>query len=99
MSNEKYTIGFGLSLAITSIITSILVIIKELYEPLMNAMKSLGHHWVIHGIFTLLLFIILGFILSKDSIAKKYDAIKTGKLVLISTLLGSLMILVFFLIK
>lgn len=97
---DKYILGFGLSFAITSIITSLLVIIKESFEPVLDFMKTLsGHHWVTQGIFTILLFIILGFILSRDSISKKVDALKLRIIIIIGALAGPLIIFIFFLVK
>lgn len=62
----KYTRGYGLSFAVTSVVSAILVILKETHEDtLLAAMKSMtGHHWVTHGVFDIILFVILGWVLS-----------------------------------
>ncbi len=58
----KYTVSFGIALAITSMLSALLVVVKELNAPLLNLMKQLtGHHWVTHGIFDLIVFVVLGF--------------------------------------
>lgn len=63
----KYTISFGLSFAVTSLFSALLVVLKELNEETVLAwMKGVTvHHWVTHGILDLLLFAILGFLLAQ----------------------------------
>jgi hypothetical protein len=63
----KYTRSFGLSFGITSVVSAILVLLKETHEETLLAwMKAAtGHHWVTHGIFDLILFVVLGWVLSK----------------------------------
>lgn len=67
-SNEigKYTRSFALSLAITSLLSAIIVTIKESSHGVMNFMKAVTfHHWVTHGLFVLVLFIAGGWVLSR----------------------------------
>ncbi|MFZ0728387.1 MAG: hypothetical protein WAO07_13570 [Desulfobacterales bacterium] len=66
---EKYTISFGLSFAITSLVSALLVILKESNEEGVLAwMKALtGHHWVTHGLIDVILFVVLGWALSRAS--------------------------------
>lgn len=61
------TVGFGLSAVITSILSVLLVIIKETHEDtLMAWMKgATSHHWITHGIIDVVLFVVLGMALSK----------------------------------
>ena len=63
----KYTKSFGLSFAITSVVSALLVIIKESSEEgVLAVMKSItGHHWVTHGLFNLILFVVLGWALGR----------------------------------
>jgi len=63
----KYARSFGLSFAITSIVSAILVIVKESNEDTVLAwMKAAtGHHWITHGLFNLILFVVLGWALSR----------------------------------
>ncbi|MBF0474916.1 MAG: hypothetical protein HQK59_03625 [Deltaproteobacteria bacterium] len=62
---EKYTISFGLSLAITSLFSALLVILKELCEHsvLVWMGKATGHHWMTHGIIDVVVFVALGWLL------------------------------------
>jgi formate hydrogenlyase subunit 3/multisubunit Na+/H+ antiporter MnhD subunit len=94
---DKFSVGFGISFLIACIINGLLIIAKESYAPLKIWMKSLSsHHWITHGIFVIVLFIIFGYIFSKTDIDKKIDADKISGLVIAGTILGGLIIAGFF---
>jgi len=94
---DKLSVGFGVSFLIASIFNGLLIVAKETYAPLKNGMKSLfGHHWTTHGIFVIVLFIVLGYILSKANLENKIDADKTSGMVIAGTVLGGLIIVGFF---
>ncbi len=96
---NKSTIGYCLSFAITTIFSGLLVIIKESFEPLKQWMTVLtGHHWVTHGVLTLILFFVAGYIISKMELQSNFSAIKLYQIVIWSTIIGSLLVGVFFLI-
>jgi len=96
-ARDKYSVGFGVSFLITSIFNGLLVVAKESYAPLKAWMKSLsGHHWITHGIVVIVLFIVLGYILSKAGLEKKTEADKTSWLVIAGTVLGGMIIVGFF---
>lgn len=63
----KLTTSFGLSLGITSVLSALLVILKETNEQTVLAwMKAAtGHHWITHGLLDVLAFVILGFVLGR----------------------------------
>jgi len=63
----KYTVSFGLSLAVTSVLNGLLVILKESNEDTVLAlMKRLTvHHWVTHAIFLGIVFVVLGWAFSR----------------------------------
>lgn len=62
------TRGFGLAVAITSVVSALLVIAKETNEGLLKFMKAVTvHHWVSHGIFNLIVFVAIGLILAKSN--------------------------------
>ena len=63
----KYTASFGVSLAITSFLSALLVVIKELNQDTVLAlMKKLTvHHWVTHDFFALIVFVLLGWGLAR----------------------------------
>jgi hypothetical protein len=64
---SKYTVSFGASLAITSILSALLVVVKELNENSVLAwMKGLtSHHWITHGLFMVIAFFAIGWGLAK----------------------------------
>jgi hypothetical protein len=63
---SKYTVAYGLSLAIVSVVNSLLVLLKEMSEGVHAWMARLtGHHWVTHSIFIVLLFVLLGWLFGR----------------------------------
>lgn len=62
---SKNTAGYGIAAGLAIVCNTLLTWAKESYPPLLAAMKSLGHHWVIHGIVIVGLFIVLGWLLSQ----------------------------------
>jgi TRAP-type mannitol/chloroaromatic compound transport system permease large subunit len=63
----KYTISFGMSLAIASVASALLVVVKEMSENTVLAlMKRITfHHWVTHILFVLILFVVIGWLLAR----------------------------------
>ncbi len=85
---SKYTISFGISLAITSVINALLVVLKEKNQGVMNGMKQMtGHHWITHSAFTVVLFIALGLALAKLNGARGVQ-MTGGRLILGFYLIG-----------
>lgn len=42
-----------------------LVVVKESYEPVMAGLRGLtGHHWISQGVFNVVLFVVLGVVLT-----------------------------------
>jgi hypothetical protein len=64
---SRATVGFGLSLAITSLLSTLLVLVKETNKDTVLAwLTSLsGHHWISHGILNLIVFVLLGWLLTR----------------------------------
>ncbi|MBF0550087.1 MAG: hypothetical protein HQK60_06090 [Deltaproteobacteria bacterium] len=88
---EKYTISFGLSLAITSLFSALLVVLKELcdHSVLVWMSKATGHHWMTHGIIDVVVFFVLGWFLGTLNGGRGVD-ISAEKL--IKTLVGSVVV-------
>ncbi len=87
----KYTRSFGLSFAITSVVSAILVILKETNEETLLAwMKAAsGHHWVTHGIFDIILFVVLGWVLSRTHNGQGVELSTNG---LVSSMVGAIVV-------
>ncbi len=96
------TRGFCLSVAITSVVSALLMSAKELNPGLKDFMKSLTvHHWVTHGVFNLLFFLALGFLLAKSNNGQG-PAIDDDKLINVTVggfVLGCAIVAGFFLIE
>jgi hypothetical protein len=87
--------GFGLSFLVVSIVNGLLVIMKEENDGLKKWMAGLlGHHWVTHGVFVIILFFVLGWIFSLIKFDEKWDGAKTATLVLTGAIIGGGMIAV-----
>jgi len=63
---SKQTIGYGIAAVVAILGNTALTWVKET-NPAVNAfMKQLlYHHWITHGVAVLLVFLVLGFILSR----------------------------------
>ncbi len=70
--------GFGVSYAITSILNTLLVVWKESSEAVHDGLAAItGHHWVTQGLLVLIVFLALGFILSRRGIKMSGNALVT----------------------
>ena len=59
---SKYSVSFGFSLVVCSLVNALLVIAKEKSHSVQSAMQKLtGHHWVTHVVIVLVLFFVFGF--------------------------------------
>ena len=97
-SNEigKNTRAFALSLAITSVLSAILVTVKESSQAVMNFMKAVTfHHWVTHGLFVVVIFLALGWGLTRtrnghgpDMTAERLIQIVVGSVVISCVLIA-----------
>jgi hypothetical protein len=65
----KHGRSFGLSFAITSLFSALLVVLKESSEQTVLAwMKAVTpHHWITHTLLDLILFVVLGWALTKTN--------------------------------
>jgi len=95
----KYIAGFGLSFAITSLFSAILVVLKETNQALLDWMKAAtGHHWVTQGVLVITLFVALGLIFSNIKLDEKLDDRMMLTAIISTTIIGGLIIIGFYLI-
>lgn len=98
---SKYTISFGLALAIASVANGLLVVAKEKIPAVLTGMQKLtGHHWVSHSVIILGLFAFFGWLFAQ---ANGGQGIKLTVNRLIGTLVagagtGGLIIMGFYLV-
>ena len=87
----KYTTSFGMSLAITSVVSALLVVVKELSQKTVLAfMKGITfHHWFTHTLFILILFVVIGWILAR---ANGGQGVEMSVNRFISTLVGAVVL-------
>jgi hypothetical protein len=77
--------GFGVSYAITSVLSALLVILKESSEGVHDGLAAItGHHWVTHGLLDVIVFVVLGLVLSRMGGGLRM----TGK-ALVTTIVGA----------
>jgi len=87
--------GFGLAYAIAAIFNSLLMIAKESSEAVHDGLAAVfGHHWVGHGILDLIVFLVLGFVLSRGDRNMTANGLVTA--VVGGTVIGGLIIVGFF---
>ncbi len=94
------TRAYGLSLAVTSVVSGLLVVLKELNEGVLTFMKAITvHHWVTHGLFDVAIFLIIGAVLSKSNQGQgvKIDDECLIKAVTVGFLLGCGIVAAFYL--
>jgi len=96
-SLSKYTVSFGISLALCSVLNALLVTVKEKSPAVAQAMAKLtGHHWVTHAAFIVLLFFLGGGLLGLANL--KFSAGRLLGVVTAGVLAGGLIIMGFYLI-
>lgn len=65
----KSTVSYGLSLSVVSIINGLLVVAKESSPAVMSGMAHImGHHWITHSAFMLVLFFVLAWVFGRAGI-------------------------------
>jgi TRAP-type mannitol/chloroaromatic compound transport system permease large subunit len=98
----KYTTSFGMSLAITSLVSALLVVVKEMSENTVLAlMKRITfHHWITHILFVLILFVVLGWVLARANGGKglnmtvnRFISVLVGAVVLSGLIIGGFYLL------
>ena len=95
---DKYSAGFGLSVAVTSLVNALILLAKETNTAIMDAMKAAaGHHWTTHGIIVLAVFVILGFVFSGMKIEEKIDSSRMLRYIIWGVVIGVAVIAGFFL--
>lgn len=94
---DARTTGYGMAYAYTVLFSAALTVVKELTPPLLDLMKSLGHHWVTQGVLNLIIFFVLASVLSRGG--RQMEGGKLAQWIAGSTVLGGLVIFGFYLIE
>jgi len=91
--------AYSLSLAVTCVLSGLLVFLKELNSGVFEFMKKVTvHHWVTHGVFDVAVFLLLGFVLSRMRGGEGPDISDeaTIKIVIGGVVAGLALVLVFY---
>jgi hypothetical protein len=81
-------IAYGIGASVAVLFNTLLAWVKDSYDPLNTAMARLtGHHWTTHGLAVVLVFLMVGFAISRgheDSLKGPYApiAVLCGSVVL-----------------
>lgn len=95
---HAYITGFGLSYAITSVLSALLVLLKETVPAVHAALTALtGHHWVSHGLLDVFVFVVLGFVLTRMAGAWRLTDERLTLIAVSATIVSGLIIAGFFL--
>jgi len=98
---SRYTLSFGLVLAVASVANGLLVIAKEKIPAVLAGMQKLtGHHWITHSAIILGLFIFGGWLLAQVNTGQgiKLTANRLLGTLVAGVSVGALVILGFFLV-
>ena len=98
---SKYTISFGLSLALASVVNGLLVVAKEKSHAVQAGMQKLtGSHWVTHVVIVLAVFALSGWLfgLANGGQGVKMTANHLIRTIVAGVAAGGLIILGFYLI-
>lgn len=92
--------AFAYSLALTNLLSVVLVIAKEKSEAVMAMMKSMtGHHWITHGLIVVTLFMLLGLVLTTrmPERSEAPDFNRAAVAILATTFISGLLLAAFYL--
>jgi len=89
--------GFGVAASVAILFNTLLVWAKETFPALSAWMKAItSHHWISHGLFTVAVFLMLGFVLAKFNLKLKTTSLTWT--ILLSSALGVLGIIIWFIL-
>ena len=96
---SKYTISFGLALALASVVNGLLVIAKEKIPAVQTGMQKLtGHHWITHSVIIIGLFAVFGWLFAQANGGQgiKMSASRLIGILVAGVVTGGLLILGFY---
>jgi hypothetical protein len=100
-NNSKYTVSFGLSVALCAVLNAFLVIAKESCKDVANWMqKATGHHWITHVAIVVVLFTLLGWIFARmnNGQGPKMSLHRSSNIILAGVVAGMVIILGFYVV-
>ena len=98
-SVSRLTIGFGLALALASVLNALLVVVMEKSPAVQAGMKHLtGHHWITHGLADCIVFVGLGLLFMNTSMAAKINPNRLVSILIWAVVAASLGLVAWFLL-
>jgi len=91
------TSSYVLAYAWAAIFNAVLMILKESFPAVHNAMAALGHHWITHGVLDLIVFFGLGILFARNG--KQISGNAAVNYLVWGTILGGGIIAGFFLLE
>jgi hypothetical protein len=96
---SKYTVSFGLSLALCSVLNALLVIAKEKSPAVQAAMQKVsGSHWITHAAIVLTFFVLFGWLFANSKIYHTMPVNRLIKIIVGGIFASGLVIIGFYLI-
>ena len=94
-NHDNNIAGFGIAASVAIVFNTLLVWAKETSPALSAWMKSLtSHHWISQGLFTVLIFLILGVVFSKSKLKLKTRTLNWT--ILLSSVVSALGIIIWY---
>ena len=96
---SKYSVSFGISLALCAVLNALLVVAKEKSKSVADTMQKItGHHWVTHVAIVLVAFLIFGWVFArtKNGQGPKINSNRLTAIVVTGVLAGVIIILGFY---
>jgi hypothetical protein len=94
---EQWATGFNLSFVVMTIVSSVLVIVKETNAGVKDWMKeAFTHHWIAQGVLILVPFVILGLLFAYTDLGRRIDYKRQFWAVVGATAIGSLLLVALF---
>lgn len=95
---SKYTISFGLALAMAAVVDALLVVAKEKIPAVLSILQKMtGHHWISHVSIVLGLFATCGWLLAQGKLPKLMTPDRLSGILVAGVVVGSLLIAGFYL--
>jgi hypothetical protein len=81
--------GFGQAAAITLLFNTVLAWVKDAWDPLNTFMAHLtGHHWITHGLADVIVFVVLGYVLTSRRHGRTGDGVRLAVMLVVAALLA-----------
>jgi hypothetical protein len=96
---STHVAGYAYSYAITSLVSAVLVVLKESSPAVHDFLTSItGNHWITHSLFDIILFVALGWWFTRSELVRTASANTVIGAIVGSTVVSGLIIAGYFLL-